>query len=271
MVRKGIGALLALQLTLVMVLSAQSPGIVALFPKQPTGFVTDAAGILGAQAVAAMEARLSHLRDVTGAEMAVVTLPTIESYAPAEVALTIGRTWGIGAKAAIGDQRRNAGVVLLLVPRTAEHKGEINWAIGNGLEGAITDARSGAIADAMLPQLRQGDYAGAADLGTRLVADIIARELGVQDSTLLQPRGATSRGSKLPMGKILFYVIIMALVIASRSGGGRGGRGRGAGWMGPIIFGGGGFGGGGGGFGGGGFGGFGGGGGFSGGGGGRSF
>ncbi|MES2304236.1 MAG: TPM domain-containing protein [Gemmatimonadota bacterium] len=271
MIRKGIGALLALQLTLVALLPAQGQGIAALFPAKPSGFVTDAAGILGPTAVATIEARLSHLRDVTGAEMAVVTLPTIGDYAAAEVALTIGRSWGIGAKAAVGDARRNAGVVLLLVPRTADHKGEINWAIGNGLEGAITDARSGQIADAMIPQLRQGDYAGAADLGTRLVGDLIAREMGVQDSSLLQPRRAAPRNNGFPISRILGMIIFIALMIASRSGG-RGGRG--GGLMGPIILGGlgrGGFGGGGFGGGGGGFGGFGGGGGFSGGGGGRSF
>ena len=82
MVRKGIGALLALQLAVVAVVSAQGQGITALFPARPTGFVTDAAGILDAAAKARLEARLSHLRDVTGAEMAVVTLPTIGSYAP---------------------------------------------------------------------------------------------------------------------------------------------------------------------------------------------
>ena len=180
MVRKGIGALLALQLAITAGLPGQSQGLVALFPASPTGFVTDAAGILDHDGKARIEARLSHLRDVTGAEMAVVTLPTIGSYAPAEVALAIGRAWGIGAKASIGDQRRNAGVVLLLVPRTPEHKGEINWAVGNGLEGAITDATSGRIADEMIPQLRGGDYTGAADLGTRLVADLLARELNVR-------------------------------------------------------------------------------------------
>lgn len=270
--RKGIGALVALQLGLAAWLPAQGTGVAALFPARPTGFVTDVAGIIDAGSRATIERRLQHLRDVTGAEVAVVTLPTIQNYAPAEVALAVGRAWGVGADAKIGDARRNAGVVMLLVPRTAEHRGEINFAIGQGLEGAITDAASGQIADAMIPQLRDAQYGPAADLGTQLVADRIARELGVQDSSLVKP---PSRSVHVPVRTIVIIVIV--LLAAASSGGGRGGRRRGGGWMGPIIFGGGfgrgGFGGGfgGGGFGGGGFGGFGGGGGFSGGGGGRSF
>src|SRR3990170_3652761 len=104
-----------------------------------------------------------------GAEVAVVTLPTINDRAPVEVAVAIGRAWGVGAKAAIGSQQRNAGVVMLLVPRTSEHKGEIFIASGTGTEGFVTDARSGAIADQMLPALRQGDYGAAVDLGTSVL------------------------------------------------------------------------------------------------------
>lgn len=273
--RKSIGALMALQLGLAAWLPAQGTGVRALFPERPTGYVTDVAGIIDAGSKATIEQRLQHLRDVTGAEVAVVTLPTIANYAPAEVALEVGRAWGVGADAKIGDKRRNAGVVLLLVPRTAEHRGEVNFAIGQGLEGAITDATSGQIADAMIPQLRDGQYGPAADLGTQLVADRVARELGVQDSSLVRPE---RRSQRVPIrGIIVILVVLFAAVSSRRGGGGRGGGGR---WIGPIIFGGGfgrggfgGFGGGGfgGGFGGGGFGGFGGGGGFSGGGGGRSF
>ena len=56
-----------------------------------------------------------RLRAATGAELAVVTLPAIGDRAPVDVATAIGRAWGVGAKADIGDERRNAGMVLLLL------------------------------------------------------------------------------------------------------------------------------------------------------------
>ena len=52
-------------------------GIPALFPAQPTGYVTDAAGALDPASVEAMASKIQRLRDATGAEIAVVVLPTI--------------------------------------------------------------------------------------------------------------------------------------------------------------------------------------------------
>ncbi len=279
---KAIGAWLLVQLLLPNVVSAQQNGIDTLFPAKPAGYVTDVAGILDPAVTARVEDRLKHLHDVTGAEVAVVTLPSIGDYAPVDVAVRIGRSWGVGANAPIGDQRRNAGVVVLLVPRTKDHGGHVQIAPGTGSEGFITDARSGEIADSMLPDLRNGDYSGAVDLGTSILADVISRNLGVQDSSLTRPQH--TGGGSIPPGIVFLLIILFFVVmgVISRGGRGRGGRGGGGGgWIVPFLIGqalGGGFGGrGGGGFGGGfgggggGFGGFGGGGGFSGGGAGRGF
>lgn len=282
-VKKGIGSLLALQLALAVALPAQQDGIAKLFPAAPAGFVTDAANLLDAGQRSALEARLQHVQDVTGADIAVVTLPTIGDFAAGDVALAIGRAWKVGADAAIGDKRRNAGAVVLVVPHTADHRGAIFIATGQGLEGAIPDAKAGEVRDAMIPALGQGQYAAALDTGTSMLADIVARELGVQDSSLLRRERAPPATQLRPgtIVKIVVYGIIFLIWIVSllaRNRGGRGGGGIGGGWLLPYMigrsfgggsFGGGGFGGGGGG--GGGFGGFGGGGGFSGGGAGGSF
>lgn len=281
-VNKGIGSLLAVQLVIATALPAQQGEIVKLFPAQPTGFVTDAAHLLDAGQRDALEARLRHLQDVTGADIAVVTLPTIGDRGPQEVALAIGRTWGVGGKAEIGDKRRNAGLVILLVPRTSEHNGEIRFEVGRGLEGSLTDSKTGEIRDAMRPALSQGQYGAALDLGTSMAADIIARDLGVQDSSLVrkqQQRQAAAPSARTTFRFIVYGIIaiiwIISIIARNRGGRGRGG-GIGGGWLLPYMIGrsfggGGGFGGSGFGGGGGGFGGFGGGGGFSGGGSGGSF
>ncbi|MEI2720524.1 MAG: TPM domain-containing protein [Gemmatimonadales bacterium] len=267
--QKGIGALVALQLGVLSGVSAQGE-VASLYPARPTGMVTDVAQVLDAGTLARIEARLTRLREQTGAEVAVVTLTTLGGREPAEVALAIGRSWGVGAKAAIGDQRRNAGAVFLLVPRSGDQRGQVRIEVGNGLEGIITDARTGQILDAIMPQLQGQQYGAALDAGTAAIADLVAREMGVSDTSLVQPRAPPRSG--FPRGLLTLIIIVIWLLLNTR-GGGRGGRHRRSG-IGPFIIGGGGFGGGGfggGGFGGGGFGGFGGGGGFSGGGGGRSF
>lgn len=262
-----------------------------LFPAQPSNYLTDVAGVVSPDVAGQINDLASRLRAATGAELAVVTLPTIEDQAPGDVALAIGRRWGVGAKAEIGDSTRNAGMVLLLVPKTADHKGEIYLSTGRGIEGIITDAESGRMLDEMLPQLRQGEWGPALLTGTQVIAMTVAQGFGVTDSALVnarpfrEPSGSMSRSTVFTIILLVLVVMIILSIINDASGGGRGGprsgRSRGGrhgggwgGWGGGLGggwssggFGGGGWGGGSGG----GFGGFGGGGGFSGGGAGRSF
>ena len=129
---------------------------------------------------------IERLRAVTSAEIAVVTLPTIGDYPESDVALEIGRAWRVGAQAAIGDPRRNNGVVLLLVPRQNHQPGTgaIFIATGQGVEGMITDARAGQVRELMRPDLSAERYGAAALTGVRALAALIARGYGVTDSAL---------------------------------------------------------------------------------------
>ncbi len=267
---KAIALLTGLQLA-AGALAAQDAGSRGLFPPRPTGFVTDVAGIIDEAAEARITDLAERLRSATGAEIAVVTLPTIGDREETDVAREIGRAWGVGATAEIGDRRRNAGIVLLVVPRQGGRPGtgRVRIEVGQGLEGIVTDVIAGRIRDLMGDRLAGGDYSGAIQDGVEALAGIIARGFGVSDTVLTNARPAATprgpRGSPLGALPILLFIIFLLL---SGAFGGRRRRRRNVFWGGPWI--GGGFGGGGGwgggGFGGGGFGGFGGGGGFSGGG-----
>jgi uncharacterized protein len=267
-------------------LGAQSPGIERLFPDQPIGFLSDVAAVVPAAHARSLDSIIVRLRRATGAEIAVVTLPTIEDYQSSEVAVAIGRKWGVGAAAEQGDPRRNAGIVVLLVPRTPEASGKIFIAVGRGLEGIVTDLLAGRIRDQMRPYLSAGDYGPGLEVGVRSLADVIARGFGVTDSTLIAEdrsvvgRSGGRRNQLLPLAFVAIVILFVVLgSVQSRYHQGAGypgsrrrrGRGRGNDW---FVWPGGGIGGGWdgwGGGGGGGFGGFGGGGGFSGGGAGGDF
>lgn len=257
-------------------LAAQNQGLDALFPGQPVGYVNDFAGLMQPADTAALERLLRQLQSATGAELAVVTLPSIGDQDEADVAREIGRRWRIGAKADIGDPRRNAGAVLLVVPRQNHQvgTGHVRIETGQGLEGIVTDAAAGQIRrDVMGPDLAQEAYGPAIEKGTKTLVSLIARGYGVTDSTLTayQPP-ANPGGDTRTIGNLLpLLLFILFILITSGAFGGRRRRRSGIYWGGPWIGGGGwggggGFGGGGFGGGGGGFGGFGGGGGFSGGG-----
>jgi uncharacterized protein len=229
---------------------------------QPRGYVNDFAGVLDQASVAHMESLLAEVRDKTRGEIAVVTLQDIGERSAADVALQIGRQWGVGAKGEAGDPAKNLGVVVLLVP-LKNHRpgtGQVFISTGRGAEGFLPDARVGRIRDAMTPFLAREEYGAGLARGVDLVAQAFAQQFGVTLSGAPPP--ADTESERLPIPISWIVVLVIVLLIATRGrilllplwfGGFGSGRGGGS-W------------GGGGGFGGGGFGGFGGGGGFSGGG-----
>ena len=261
---------------LLLPLSAQR-SVDQFVPERPIGRVSDFANVIAAADEARMTSLVERLLAATGAEIAVVTLPDVGDHEAAEVALRIGRSWGVGLKGAVGDSLRNRGLVLLLVPRQEgrPQSGQIRIEVGDGLEGVVPDALAGTIQRrVMTPLLANEQYSEGMLAGTEALVTAIARGFGVTDSALAnvrpitrEPSGNSGWGQLMPL--VFFFVIFFILPMLSRRGrrGGRGRRGPRIYWGGPWSGGGGGGGSWGGGWGGGGgFGGFGGGGGFSGGG-----
>jgi uncharacterized protein len=253
----------------------------------PRGLVNDFANVIQPAAAARMERIAQDVRDKSKGEIAVVTMADLGGRDPSEIALRIGREWKVGNMAPIGDRSRNAGAVILLVPKetSSDGRGYCRIETGQGTEGFITDATSGDICREATPAFQARDYSAGLELVTLRVAQRYAQEFGFTlDTSFAAPvvqaparRPASSQGGGISP---ILYLVIFFILLSLLGGRGRGGclpfllgsmvgggfRGRGGGWGGGG-FGGGGFGGGGGG----GFGGFGGGGGFSGGGGGSSW
>jgi uncharacterized protein len=247
----------------------------------PRGLVNDFANVIPAETAARLERIAQDVRDKTKGEMAIVTLPDLGGRDKSEIALRIGREWKVGNLADIGDKSRNAGVVILVVPKetASDGVGRCRIETGQGAEGFITDATAGEICREATPLFQQKNYGSALELITLRVAQRFAQEFNVALDTSFQTpvvrapvRRSQRSGGINPF--FLFVLLFIVLNLFGRRGGGRRGcfpwwlpfvsgmgGGRGGGW------GGGGFGGGGGG----GFGGFGGGGGFSGGGGGSDW
>jgi len=223
-----------------------------------SGFVNDYAGVIDAETERQIEAVSNRIQRLTGAEIAVVTVDTIEPYGSIEeYSIALAETWGVGSD--IDD----SGIILLLTMKERRVRIEV----GYGLEGAIPDGRAGEILDTvMLPYFGNGDFNSGFLAGTFEVAGEIAEEYDVDLGELNQmaPAAPANRnGSResdgIPSGLIIFFLLFFF-------GGGRffwpllffssiTGRRHYRGGFGSSGFGGGGFGGGFGGFGGGGFGG----------------
>src|SRR5690349_18531881 len=253
----------------------------------PTGLVNDFAHVLSQSSADVMTRIAQDVRTKSRGEIAIVTPPDLAGRDVSDIALRIGREWKVGKIGNPGDATRNAGAVILVVPKETSSDGHGHcWvATGQGTEGFITDATAAEICREATPGFIDRDYSGAMLLITRRVAQRFAGEYGFTlDTTLVpadpMPVERRSSGGGIPPWVIFIIFFVVVSILNNMARRGRRGRRSGCGGGMPIIIpmggggwgrGGGSWGGGGFGGGGGGFGGFGGGGGFSGGGGGSSW
>jgi uncharacterized protein len=216
------------------------------------GYVTDAAGVLGDETRAKLEAFLDQVQQKTGAQFAVLTVKTTAPLEPSDYKTRVFDRWKIGQKG------KDNGLLLLIA--MDEHK--IEFETGYGLEGVLPDGLEARIVrQLMAPAMRQNDVDGAVVAGVQAAAARIAADQHVTltwDGRELRYGGDLSERGGIPPVWLAFIVLIIVMhVLRSIFF-----RRRGWWWMGPGGMGGwgGGFGGfGGGGGGGGSFGGFGGG------------
>jgi uncharacterized membrane protein YgcG len=191
-------------LTCVLLITSVAHAQIAKVIPPHTGFITDAAHVLDSATTTKLHSIAATTQTNLGGDIAVVTLPSIGDFPPNEVAMTIGRTWGVGGKGPAGTPQRNLGVVVLLVPRTNQHKGECFVAPGLGAEGFITDYRSAELCRNHLDELKAGSY-NTALLGiTTAVASLM--ELHVHPPPPPVPVDHT--------GAILWALAIVGLVTA---------------------------------------------------------
>ncbi len=187
---------------------------------RPQGYVTDLAQVIDPATKARLETLCAEVEQKTGAQIAVVTVNSLDGQSREDYAADLYKHLGVGAK------KDSRGVLLLMAPKERQYKIEV----GYGLEPVINDARAGDIGREMVPDLRSQDYSAAVLLGTTRIAQLIAADKGVQLNGIPanRPRAPASQTPWwIPW---LIFVIIFAVIRAiSRRGGGRGPRAGGGG------------------------------------------
>src|SRR5260370_25655739 len=194
----------------------------------PASYVSDLAGVISPEARTRLEALCAEVEQKTGAQMAIVTVQSLEGEGVDNYAVDLYKQFGVGSK------KDNRGVLLLVAPSERKYRIEV----GYGLEPVINDARAGDAGRAMVPFLRQGDYGKAAEAAAWQLAKYIADDAGVTLSG--QPpagriRNTGGRGGNLGIWFVL-GLIVLFLVIGSMSSRGGGRRGGGSGGSGLLWF-----------------------------------
>lgn len=164
--------------------------------------VTDQAGLLPPDRVAALEAKLARHETETGNQIAVLTVETTDGEPIESYALRVAETWKLG--------RKGVDDGALLVVAKTDRAARIE--VGYGLEGALPDAATKRIIeDVMIPRFRAGDFAGGLDAATDAM---LAAARGEALPAPPPRRSNDGRGSVDPIA-FLFFVSLLSTVIGA--------------------------------------------------------
>lgn len=201
---------------------------------KPVGFVNDFAHVMSPEQERYVDSLAQRVRTITRGEMVTVTLADLGGRPVEEIARRLGREWKVGADAKIGDAARNAGVIVLLVPKetSKDGKGYCRVEVGQGAEGFITDGMAGQVCRDQIERFRKQAYGDALEEIATEVATRYAAGFNVTldgDSlTAEQREGDGSNGTKAVLtvllavatvfvGVGLFFGIILYALFAGRS------------------------------------------------------
>ncbi len=202
------------------------------------GYVNDFAGVLSASAKEKLTALCTELDKKAGAQIAIVTVKSLNGESVEDFTVQLATQWGVGPK------QKSRGVMILLAP--GEHKYRIE--VGYGLEPILPDGKVGGFGRETVPLLRENDYDGAILLMTQRVAAVIAQEKGISLDALHaaspSPEPPEPAGGNIKPNNLFHYVVVAFFVvfllrvviglIFSRPGS-RSRRGGGGWWIGPMI------------------------------------
>jgi uncharacterized protein len=169
---------------------------------KPVGYLNDFAHVLDAGTIAQLESTCHQIDQKAHAQIAVVTIQSLDGSEIESYAVDLFKQWGIGNKAS------NRGVLILLATEDRRYRLEV----GYGLEPILPDGKVGGIGREAVPLLKQGDYNGAVLLMTSRVAEVIAQDAGIQ---LEGPSPPTPEGGSYhpDQGLSLGWIAILAVIV----------------------------------------------------------
>src|ERR1700722_16647031 len=172
---------------LLLALAAQAEPISKL---KATDYVNDFAHVLDQNTIAQIDDICRQIDDKAHAQIAVVTVRTLDGSDIETYAVDLFHQWGIGSKS------KDAGVLILYA--IDDHRARIE--VGYGLEPILTDGKVTSFQREAIPLMRGGKYSQALLLVTSRVANVIADDAHIQITTPQlapappEPEGRPSRG-----------------------------------------------------------------------------
>ena len=135
-----------------------------------SNYVNDFAGVLDEHTTTQLNDVCRQIDQKAGAQIAVVTVNSLDGSDIESYANTLFRAWGVG------DKSSKKGVLILLAVQDHRYRTEV----GYGLEPILPDGKVGGFGREAVPFLRQNNYNGAVSLMVSRVAAVIAADAGIE-------------------------------------------------------------------------------------------
>jgi len=172
---------------------------------RPTDYVNDFAHVLSPSTIAKLDEICRQIDQKAHAQIAVVTINSLDGSDIESYAADLFKRWGIGSKAT------DRGVLILLAVKDHRYRIEV----GYGLEPILPDGKVGGVGREAVPYLRKGDYDGAVLLLTSRVAQVIAQDAGVPLTGDTTPAPVATSPNSPSVGTILLLVIVAIVIFAT--------------------------------------------------------
>ena len=175
-----------------------------------TGRVVDNARIISNHDRQEIESYLENVENQTGAQIAVLTIRSLEGESLEGFSMKVAEKWQLGQK------DKDNGVLLLI----ALKERKIRIETGYGVEGSLTDTKCGLIIrNVMAPQFRNGNYSEGILRAVKNISGIITENEELVSRKVL--READSEGSIFgPLYGFLFvfgWFILFSCLASGRS------------------------------------------------------
>ncbi|MBW3001985.1 TPM domain-containing protein [Candidatus Woesearchaeota archaeon] len=161
------------------------------------GYVTDNANILGDYGTQ-IEKLCEEIEKNTTAEVAVLTIESLEGEPLEEYSLSIARSWGIGK------EEKDNGLLLLISVQDRKYRFET----GYGLEGVLPDAKTGRIGRYILtPAFRLEEYGRGVHEALTEIKGLLQEDPSIVAK--YQPTTMSTFGGLIVFGYLILLLILL--------------------------------------------------------------
>jgi uncharacterized protein len=219
------------KISLIIIIALIASSAISLEVPKLKGRINDCANVLVSGDESNLENLLRQTELSTGAQIVLLTIPSLENENLESYALKVAEAWQIGQK------ESDTGLLFLI----ALQEKKIRMEVGYGLEPIITDAKSGyIIRKYMIPEFQKGNFYQGIANGLLITSQLINQEISISDEELaeFQKNQAKSQKPQIPVGFLIFLFLIFfgglgrrrrggllpLLFLGSMMGGGHSGR-----------------------------------------------